>query len=229
MAAIYAMSDIHGELGALSQALKNVDLSDPEAKLVLLGDLIDHSFAGSDIYLHIMHLQEQFPGQIVAIMGNIDRLYMEQLLALAGRKPTGLSETSDSVLRWLKTLDSFYETENQIFVHAGIDEEAWDLWRVGTDRYTMEGKYPPAAGRFLKDIVAGHVGARDPHLAGFNNFHGISWDGESHFYIDGSSEVTHFVPLLKYDTETGRYTTFKPDAGHAKGEELEITLGRPNA
>lgn len=31
------------------------------------------------------------------------------------------------MLKWLKSLPLFYETVNQIFVHAGIDEEAGDL------------------------------------------------------------------------------------------------------
>lgn len=50
----------------------------------------------------------------------------------------------------------------------------------------MTGKYPPSIGAFYKDIIVGHVAAssvaRDP------DFKGIFYDGESHFYIDGSAE-----------------------------------------
>ena len=47
-----------------------------------------------------------------------------------------------------------------IFVHAGIDEEAEDLWEWGTDDYTFTEKYPAQTGRFYNDmkIIAGHIG-----------------------------------------------------------------------
>ena len=45
------------------------------------------------------------------------------------------------LISWLSKLPYYYETENQIFVHAGIDEDAEDLWKFGTPEYVFTGKY----------------------------------------------------------------------------------------
>ena len=36
-------------------------------------------------------------------------------------------------------------------------------------------------------------------------FHDIYWDGESHYYIDGTVEKSDRIPLLIYDKKTGEY------------------------
>lgn len=51
------------------------------------------------------------------------------------------------LLTWLKGLPYYYETENQIFVHAGIDEEAGEDWKWGTSDEELVWKYPPKIGR----------------------------------------------------------------------------------
>lgn len=118
------------------------------------------------------------------------------------------------LLRWLKGLPCYYETETQIFVHAGVDEEAGDWWAWGTPDSVFTGKYPAETGKFYKDVIAGHVGTAS--LAGDPDYHRVFWDGQSHYYIDGSTAESGCLPILKYDTETGRYTEL------AEGIEKEI-------
>lgn len=66
-------------------------------------------------------------------------------------------------------------------------------------------KYPAQTGKFFGDlkIVAGHVGtaeiARDP------TFHSIFFDGQSHYYIDGSVQRSGVILELKADTNTGKF------------------------
>lgn len=110
------------------------------------------------------------------------------------------------LIRWLKGLPFFCQTETQIFVHAGIDELAGDWWPWGTPNSVFTGKYPASTGPFYKDIIAGHIGA--DRLTGDRNFHRVCWDGESHYYIDGSTAESGCLPILKYDTERKRYTEF---------------------
>ena len=109
---------------------------------------------------------------------------------------------ADSELaEWLRGLPYFYETEGQIFVHAGIDEESGEWWPWATPEYTFTGKFPPETGRFYKDIIAGHVGTSG--LAGDPAYHGVFWDGESHYYIDGSVQRSGRLNLLAWDGEQG--------------------------
>ena len=107
------------------------------------------------------------------------------------------------LIKWLKELPLYYETEKQIFVHAGVDEEAGEYWKLTTEDYYFTGKYPATKGQFIKDIIAGHIGTSA--LAEDKNFHDIYFDGESHYYLDSTVEISQKLNLLVYDTETNKY------------------------
>lgn len=113
-------------------------------------------------------------------------------------------ETCGQLIKWLRGLPYYYETEKQIFVHAGVDEEAEEWWHLGTPEYVFTGKFPATKGSFYKDIIAGHIGtysiAEDPH------FHGVYHDGQSHYYIDGTVCVSGKIPILAYDEKSGEYS-----------------------
>lgn len=117
---------------------------------------------------------------------------------------------NEDLIRWLRGLPCFYETEKQIFVHAGVDEETGEWWPRATTESVFTQKFPAATGSFLKDIVAGHIGtgtlAHDP------TFHDVYHDGASHYYIDGSIQLGGQLNVLVYDTETEKYRWFSVDA-----------------
>ena len=56
---------------------------------------------------------------------------------------------------------------------------------------------------FYKDIIAGHIGTYS--LKADKNFHGVYWDGMSHYFIDGSVNISGVIPLLMYDLESNKY------------------------
>jgi len=116
------------------------------------------------------------------------------------------------MLNWLRSLPLFYETSNQIFVHAGIDEEAGDLWKIGTADYCFLNKYPPELGHFKKMIIAGHVSTSS--IYGDKSFHHIFYDKKSHIYIDGTAIKTGKILVLGYDEETNCY--YEIDDGKLK-------------
>lgn len=105
-----------------------------------------------------------------------------------------------------KHTGAYYTEGNTIFVHAGIDEEAGDMWEWGTDDWTFTEKIPAQTGKFHcgdMKIVAGHVGTAD--ISGDRNFHDIYFDGESHYYIDGTVLHRGIIPVIKVDIETDKY------------------------
>lgn len=112
------------------------------------------------------------------------------------------------LILWLIKLPYYFETENQIFVHAGIEEDAEDLWKLGTPKEYFVNKYPPTTGKFIKDIIAGHIG-----VSNFTqNGNEIYWDGESHFYIDtidDNNNENKLIAVLKYNTKNKKYTSYK--------------------
>lgn len=124
-----------------------------------------------------------------------------------------IKQNHKSLLSWMRKLRLFYETDTQIFVHAGVDEnipeEELEWCTIGTPDYVMTGKYPPSVGPFYKDIIAGHVAAS--LVAGDRGFKGIYFDGYSHFYIDGSAGKNRRILCLAYDETNKRYYEFKED------------------
>lgn len=207
MSYIYAMSDIHGCLDAFEYALSLVDFSG-DNKLILLGDYV-HGPDSYGVLDKIMQLQNKYGNdKVIALSGN------HEDMACDGRWPIGRigdentndhGENDDRYLMWMKNLPRYYAEGNTIFVHAGIDEEAEDLWKWGTDDYTFTEKYPAQTGRFYRDIkiVAGHIGTAE--ISGNPGFHDIYSDGESHYYIDGTVLKSGVIPVIKVDTKNKKY------------------------
>lgn len=260
MAFLYALSDIHGELEIFKTALQQVNLSNPDNRLFLLGDYIDYGPESGPVLRYIYKLQRIYGRKrVVALKGNHEVWLLEWLAAYSGRNSQKSpdselfawndwlqtdSETDFATLRtllspeaclelaqgalavhktetnmqaaqlvldenqelisWLRHLPLYSETERQIFVHAGVDEAAGDLWTVGTPENMFTEKYPAEMGSFYKDIIAGHIGTAS--ICGNPDYHRVFWDGQSHYYIDGSTADSGCLPILKYDTESGRYT-----------------------
>ena len=119
-----------------------------------------------------------------------------------------IKERHAPLLHWLRKLPYYYESEKQIFVHAGVDEEAEEDWKWGTADYFFVGKYPPTTGWFYKDIIAGHTSAKS--VSGNPDHKGIYWDGQSHYFIDGGADQGGRLLCLAYDEETGRYYELLP-------------------
>lgn len=97
----------------------------------------------------------------------------------------------------------YFETENQIFVHAGIDE-ANNLWKDLTSPEMFTNKFPITTGRFYKDIISGHVASWE--IAKNKSYLGkIYHDSKNHYFIDGDVKNSKTIPVICYDTITQKY------------------------
>lgn len=203
---IYCMSDIHGCIAEFEYALSLIDeqLNRPDTRLLLLGDYVH----GPDSYAvldKIISLQSKWGcDKIMTLMGNHEEMVCD------GRWPIEQNDENveakeDSYISWMQNLPRYYVEGNTIFVHAGIDEEAEDMWEWGTDDFTFTEKYPAQTGRFFGEwkIVAGHVGTAA--ISGDPRFHDIYYDGESHYYIDGTVNDSGILPVLMVDTGKNLY------------------------
>lgn len=98
----------------------------------------------------------------------------------------------------------YYETDTQIFVHAGIDEEAGKLWKDLTSSEVFTNKFPITTGGFFKDIVSGHIASWE--VAKDKTYQGkIYFDGKNHYFIDGDVYHSKTIPVICYDTVTKSY------------------------
>lgn len=95
---IYAMSDIHGCIENFQKQMEQVDLSEKN-RIVFLGDYIDYGDGSCQVLKYIWDLQKKYGAEkVVVLKGNHEQM------------------------------PSYFETENQIFVHAGVDEEEGEYW-----------------------------------------------------------------------------------------------------
>ena len=110
-------------------------------------------------------------------------------------------------INWLKKRyrdKRYYETDTQIFVHSGIDEETGNLWKKLTSPEMFTNKFPLTTGSFYKDIISGHVASWE--IAKDKTYQGkIYHDNKSHYFIDGDVKNSKTIPVICYDTVTKSY------------------------
>lgn len=212
---IYCMSDIHGCLAAFEEALDLVKehLEEKDTRLLLLGDYIHGGEDSYGVLDKIMAMQQEYGcDKVIALMGNHEEfvLYGESTINHLIRTMDDYQRYSDErdeiYIRWIENLPRYYVEGNTIFVHAGIEEDAGDLWDWATGDNIFTGKFPAQTGKIEgldKKVVAGHIGTSD--IARDSSFHDIYYDGASHYYIDGTVLKSRRIPVLMVDTKTDRY------------------------
>ncbi len=210
---IYCMSDIHGCLPEFEEALSIVMeqiKEDKDAKLILLGDYVHGGPNSRGVLDKIMQLQYKYGSdRIIAILGNHDEWVLTGTCSIEYENSydnDDHEEDDDRYINWLSKLPRYYVEGNTIFTHAGIDEEAGDLWEWGTGDDVFTSKYPAETGQIPDmdmKVVAGHVGTAE--ISGDPRFHDIYYDGASHYYIDGTVLASGTIPILMVDTDTDKY------------------------
>lgn len=108
------MSDIHGCYEAMMDTLRLVDLdTSEENKLILLGDYVDGGADSCRVLYHIKHLEEQYPKQVITLLGNHEKMFIDWYTTL------------DDKSRWLThdfnllTIKSFFSGERFEMISFG--------------------------------------------------------------------------------------------------------------
>ena len=126
------IGDIHGCARALRSLIEAIDPSDQD-ELVFLGDYIDRGPSSRDVVNQVIELQRRC--QVVPLLGNHEIMLMgvalrgldQEAWLRSGGKATvtsyggSLSKIPEAHWEFFRSLQSFYETEESIFVHAGYD------------------------------------------------------------------------------------------------------------
>lgn len=178
---IYCMSDIHGCMAEFEDALALVrdHLDEPDTMLCLLGDYIHGGADGYAVLDKIMNLQKEYGSdKVVALMGNHEEFVLlgdssiNRLIGVFDDDADDVRKCDDDrYIRWIENLPRYFTEGNTIFVHAGIDEEAGDMWEWMTSEDTYVNKYPAETGKIEgldMKVVAGHVGTAE--ISGIQDF-----------------------------------------------------------
>ena len=133
----FAISDIHGCLGAFRKMLELLDFQ-PEDTMYIIGDMIDR---GPDP-LGVIELVRSTPN-MVALMGNHEWMMLQYLdggeykrswalngnskmfrfLRQSTERKTGLTGEAKEIVDWVRGLPYWVELDDYILIHAGWNQE----------------------------------------------------------------------------------------------------------
>ncbi|MDE2322089.1 MAG: serine/threonine protein phosphatase [candidate division NC10 bacterium] len=165
---IYVIGDIHGCLEPLHRLIAQLRLSEAD-EVVFLGDYVDRGPDSKGVVDYLLTLG----GRYIFLMGNHERMFLDflqgkerALFLYNGGTATlesygGLSRIPAAHLAFLERLRPYYETEDCLFVHAGIrpgiplqDQDESDLLWIREEFYAYPGRYP-------KTVIFGHTPMRE--------------------------------------------------------------------
>ncbi|MCQ2751971.1 MAG: metallophosphoesterase [Coriobacteriales bacterium] len=204
---VVAISDIHGCLDALQDALRVIEpyLQKGAAQLVFCGDYIHGRDDSYEVCETIIALQENYGAdKVVALLGNHEKQVLDKSQMVDEKNFDYARE--DRLIEWFKTLPLYYETKDAIFVHAGINEDVGEGWPYESTTYDFLERHPARIGAVKglnKKVVAGHAGTY--RISGDSYFHKIFYDGASHYYIDGTVVATGYLPILMLDSDKSKF------------------------
>ena len=137
---IFAIGDIHGCLGKLRPLIQNIN-ADPENDIIVfIGDYIDRGSAAREVVDYVIGLKAEYKN-VVCLLGNHEYMFLryldgldEEMYLSNGGSATlfayavSLSETPQERkakiprehLKFFESLLPHYETDNYLFVHAGL-------------------------------------------------------------------------------------------------------------
>ncbi len=188
---LIGIGDIHGCYDLLLDLVERNIIFDPEEdRLVFLGDYLDRGANSKEVVEYVSGLKKHYPGQIILLKGNHEDLALKALQCtgdkdcknaklhwfLNGGQATvksfrGLDKASQTLIPFICSLELYHETEEYIFVHAGIpygkgpdtsssDEILWDRSHSYNGRKTLiVGHSPKSEIERLRNIICVDTGA----------------------------------------------------------------------
>lgn len=176
---IFVVGDIHGCQAHLRALLSRMDWTPDSGDLLLfLGDYIDRGPKSFEVVETILELIEKAPNDVITLMGNHEKMFLDFLSGeeLPHLFANGMAETVRDYCRdgrelnadhlmFYRNLRLFYETDDYIFVHAGLfpgkpleEQSLMDLLWIREP--FLESDYD-----FGKTVVFGHTPFKEPYVA----------------------------------------------------------------
>ncbi len=175
---IFAIGDIHGCLDSLEALLDILPVNWGRDLVIFLGDYIDRGPSPRGVIEKIIKLKKNYPQHIITLKGNHEWLFERFLkgkdvdiflynggnVTLRDYYKNGYLEIPEEHLKFLKELKLFYEVENYLFVHAGINPQKDLKNQTEEDLLWIRGSFYYANVRFSKIVVFGHTPFSEPFV-----------------------------------------------------------------
>lgn len=145
----YAIPDLHGRYDLLREAVNEIEkysANSADTQIVTLGDYIDRGPESRQIIEYLMARGSNWTclkgnHEDIAVQTMLKPLNPEWWFSNGGdatvKSYNGMEGVIIDHIRWMESLPLFYETEKQVFVHAGIPQDHMNL-PPKTDRMKEE-------------------------------------------------------------------------------------------
>lgn len=183
MERIYAVGDIHGRFDKLLGLLNRIEIDFNSDRLVFLGDYVDRGEQSYEVIEYLVDLKNRHPyPRTVFLKGNHEDM-MEKYLAGKDRLTwliNGGQQTLESYMQhhedseaplipeshrqFFDTLQLYHESENYIFVHAGLRKNVPLEKQKPEDLMWIRKKFIDTDFDFGKIVVFGHTPLQEPLL-----------------------------------------------------------------
>lgn len=182
MGKIFAVGDIHGCLTALKDMMRTIEISPTEDTLIFLGDYIDRGPDSKGVVDYVIELRSRFP-RVVCLLGNHERMFLDYLdgfgrglfLANGGRETLasyGTIKTPEGRkvnvplehIIFFKSLLIYYETEDYLFVHAGLRPGLPLEKQSVEDMIWIRHEFYLSSHVLNKTVIYGHTAFGEPRI-----------------------------------------------------------------
>lgn len=174
---LLAVGDIHGCLKQLKALLAQVAPTH-EDQVIFLGDYIDRGPDSSSVIDYLVAFGESMPSTVF-LRGNHDQMFADYLeglestiflmngglKTLSSYQNNGLWPIPEAHRTFLETLLNFYETEDYIFVHAGLRPGIPLAEQSSDDLLWIRRDFVTSTYDWGKPVVYGHTPVEEPLLA----------------------------------------------------------------
>ncbi len=179
MEKIFAIGDIHGCYDRLKTLMEKIPIDCSRDTLVFIGDYIDRGSHSVEVVDYLIQLKKRFP-EVIFLKGNHEDM-LDKFLNGADRNTyllNGGQQTLDSYLakpvqsgffpippdhmEFFKSLRLFYESEEFIFVHAGLRPRVPLESQNTEDLLWIRDKFISSKYDFGKRVIFGHTPLKKP-------------------------------------------------------------------
>ncbi len=179
---IFAVGDIHGCLHKLERLIRDIKADPARDTLVFIGDYIDRAAGGKDVVDFVLSLKRTYQN-VICLCGNHESMLMHYLegadediyLANGGQmtlKAYGISRLDGprtrkakipaNHLRFFESLLPYYETDQYIFVHAGLIPGVPLAEQDINDLNWVRQEFIDSDYDFGKRVIFGHTHFKEP-------------------------------------------------------------------
>jgi len=176
MGKIFAIGDIHGCLSKLEALIPQIDIDNRDDTLVFIGDYIDRGPDSRGVVDFVLDLRKKIR-RVTCLMGNHEQMFLDYVchdrdedfylfnggdatIASYGyRKTRGERkiDVPDSHMSFFRSLLLWYETDDYIFVHAGLREKIPLKEQDVHDLLWVRHEFIRSSYDFGKTVVFGHT------------------------------------------------------------------------